>query len=458
MSAVCIFLGTVVFLGAVYVFFRWNKPKRVPTIGEKWWGPGRAQEEDTSVKPFKIEVSDEIIKDLHYRLNNALPFQAPLEGVNQNYGINTQLLETIVDYWKTKYNWIQRQEFLNQFTQFKTNIQGLNIHFLHAKPKNVPEGVKVLPLVLVHGWPGSVREFYEIIPILTTPRRGYNFVFEVVAPSLPGYGFSDGAVRPGLGPAHIGQLFHKLMIRLNFDKYYVQGGDWGSTVVQAMAVLYPSNIIGIHRNFGPSVSPLHPKYLIGAYFPSLFFTPKEIEKNFPRFKKLSGLLLESGYFHIQATKPDTVGVALRESPVGLAAYIIEKFIAWTNLSWKDLPDGGLTKRFTLDQLLDNVMIYWVTRSITTSIRLYSEAFSSEYRSLGFDRLPVTVPAGISRSEHELLYPPETLIRSITPKLVHLTDLDDVGHFAAFERPETLAKDVFEFVEKVRNLITKNKEL
>ncbi|KAG5895740.1 hypothetical protein JTB14_029510 [Gonioctena quinquepunctata] len=166
----------------------------------------------------------------------------------------------------------------------------------------------------------------------------------------------------------------------------------------------------------------------------------------------SNLLLETGYFHLQATKPDTVGVALRESPVGLAAYILEKFTTWTNPAWKDLDDGGLTKKYTLTKLLDNVMIYWVTRSITTSMRLYSETMNKETLSLKIDSIPITeVPSGCARFSYDLMFLPETILKERYHKLVHISDYE-AGHFPAMEVPEILAQDIFTFTEKVEKLL------
>lgn len=146
----------------------------------------------------------------------------------------------VLDFWSTKYVWKEREAFLNQFPQFKTRVDGLDLHFLHVKPKTVPKGAEVVPLLLLHGWPGSVREFYDMIPLLTTPRKEQNLVFEVIAPSLPGYGFSQGAAKPGLGAAQMAVVMNDLMARLAFSRYYVQGGDWGGIIVSHMATLYPN--------------------------------------------------------------------------------------------------------------------------------------------------------------------------------------------------------------------------
>lgn len=424
---------------------------KVPNLGEKWWKTGKPTKVDTSIKPFKVQVSDEILQDLKDRLNRALPFQAPLEGVKQNYGINTNYLKTVIDFWKTKYDWRKREQFLNQYPQFTTNIQGLNIHFLHVKPTET-KGLRVLPLLMVHGWPGSVREFYEIIPLLTKPQTGRDFVFELIIPSLPGYGFSEAAEVPGLSANQISVIMKNLMDRLGFQKYYIQGGDWGSMVVASMAVLFPEKVLGVHSNMCSVNSFLsNLKLAVGSFWPSLVVDEAHKHLVYPRWDKIQYLLLESGYFHLQATKPDTVGIALRESPVGLAGYILEKFTTWTNPEWKNLDDGGLTKKFTLEQLLDNVMIYWVTRSMTTSMRLYSETMNKAEMALKMDAIPIEVPSGCSRFEvGELVWLPESILRDRYKNLVHITSYNEGGHFAAFEVPQLLAKDVIDFTVKVEN--------
>ena len=246
--------------------------------------------------------------------------------------------------------------------------------------------MKVLPLLLLHGWPGSVREFYDLIPLLTKPVSGRDFVFEVIVPSLPGYGFSEAAARPGLGAVEMSVVFKNLMNRLGFEKYYIQGGDWGGIIVQHMATLFPEQILGVHANMCFVNSVLSTaKLILGSVYPPLIVDNKEQEsKLYPLSTMFSNLVLEMGYMHLQATKPDTVGVGLNDSPSGLAAYILEKFITWTNEEWKNLEDGGLTKKFSYADLLDNVMIYWVTGSITTSARLYSESFNIAQLSLGVE--------------------------------------------------------------------------
>ncbi|GBP32297.1 Juvenile hormone epoxide hydrolase [Eumeta japonica] len=310
---------------------------------------------------------------------------------------------------------------------------------------------QVVPLLLLHGWPGSVREFYELIPLLTKQRPGRNFVFEVVVPSLPGYGFSDAAVRPGLATPQIAVIMRNLMRRLGHKKFYVQGGDWGSVIVSNMATLFPEDILGHHTNM-PFVQ--HKctllKTLIGSVFPSWVVEEKYAERMYPLSKFFSFLLEESGYLHLQATKPDTVGVALTDSPAGLAAYILEKFSTWTVFDYKHLPDGGLTKKFTLDQLLDNLMIYWSTSSITTAMRLYSEDFSIKKRALKLENIPSPVPTWVLQARYELAFQPAGLLKYKYPNLINVTILDEGGHFLAFEMPAVVADDVFNAVSAFKD--------
>lgn len=181
----------------------------------------------------------QIIDDLQDRLEAASNFTPPLEGANFRYGFNSEFLKKILNYWRDEYNWPKREIYLNSLPQFKTKIYGLDVHFIHAKPEVKSSSVRVIPILLMHGWPGSVREYYELIPKLTKEQEGRDFVFEVICPSLPGYGFSEGAHKPGLGCAEIAVMMRTLMRRLGFEKFYVNGGDWGGIIANYMATLYP---------------------------------------------------------------------------------------------------------------------------------------------------------------------------------------------------------------------------
>lgn len=427
----------------------------LPQFENTWWGKGKLGKDDTSIKPFKINIDEKVLVDLKQRLQMARPFVPPLEGTQQQYGMNTNLLKEIVEFWKTKYDWKAREVFLNQFPQFKTQIQGLNIHYIHVKPTNVPKHVKVLPMLLLHGWPGSVREFYEAIPMLTKVQPNREFVFEVFVPSLPGYGFSDPAVRPGLGAAQMAVLFKNFMVQVGHKQFYAQGGDWGSIITTFMSILYPNHVLGLHTNFCfPQTVMSQIQLLIGSVFPSLIVEPHLADRMYPLSEKYSKIVEEMGYMHLQATKPNTIGAVLNETPVGLAAYILEKFTTWTNPNWDKLEDGGLTKKFTYTQLLDNIMIYWVTNSITTSQRLYAETFNKAHFSLRLEEQKVNVPSACANFKYELMFASETMLRAKHTNLVQNSNFEDGGHFAAFEEPKIFVEDVYSAVAK---MVSKPKE-
>jgi len=370
-----------------------------------------------------------------------------LEGVGFRYGVQKAILEDFIAYWRDDYlpRWSQREELLNSFPHFTTEVQGLNIDFIHVKPKT---NKRTVPLLLLHGWPGSVREFYEIIPKLTTASANSDFVFEVIAPSLPGYGWSDGASLPGFGPAEIAIVLRNLMLKIGHNKFLIQGGDWGSLIGKNIASFFPENTLGYHSNMCGAMSAWSSlKLSIASFYPSYFIPEEYIDFVFPsRFRYL---IEETGYFHIQATKPDTIGAVLSNNPVGLAAYLLEKFSTWAHPDYRNLDDGGLNKVFSRDALLDNIMIYYLTNSITTSVRLYSESFTDNQRGYNLDRVPVpaSVPVGCARFKHDLLHSLDWQLKDVFLNLVHSSYHTNGGHFAALERPNELYDDFISFVKK-----------
>lgn len=235
-----------------------------------------------------------------------------MEGIAQEYGTNTILLKKIIDHWRTKYDFKERENYLNQLPQFITNIQGLDIHYIHVKPKmHKNKNLKVIPLLMLHGWPGSLREFYDIIPILTNWDKKNSFVFEVIAPHIPGFGFSSGAIKPGLGPPQISEVLKNLMERLGFHQFYVQGGDFGAIILQMMSFLYPDTVLGFHSNMC-TVSDIKSfaKMFLGYYYPSWIVKEGHYNRIYPLHKEIGKLIRETGYLHLQATKPDTIGKTL----------------------------------------------------------------------------------------------------------------------------------------------------
>lgn len=443
-----------VVVGAV-IFLVVNKMRgpEILTTGDGWWGVGdrTEAEEDSTVRTFHLSASDAELEDLHRRIDQTRPVPS-LHNSQFNYGFNSEHLQKVISYWRNNFDWKKQVAKINQYPHFKTNIEGLDVHYVHVKPRTVPEGTKVIPLIMVHGWPGSFYEFYGLIPLLTEPSQSECFVFELVCPSIPGYGFSEAPHQKGFDSVCAARIFLKLMKRLGFEHFYAHGGDWGWLVTTNMAQLEPQTVTGLHLNFAPTSKPgllVTLSILLGKHFPKLFgFTAMDLERLYPAMQQLLvEPLQESGYMHIQATKPDTVGRALNDSPVGLAAYILEKFSTWTNKDFRNLEDGGLTRKFSLDDLLTNVMIYWTAGCITTSMRFYKENFSQGLNK-PHARIPVVVPTGCACFPNELMHTPELWVRQKYRRLVSFTPMLRGGHFAAMEEPELMAEDINKFVKIV----------
>ncbi|KAF6073264.1 epoxide hydrolase 1 [Phyllostomus discolor] len=368
----------------IYWFVSRDKEETLP-FEDGWWGPGpRPPTEDESIRPFKVETSDEEIEDLHQRLRKAR-LTPPLEDSRFHYGFNSNYLKKVLSYWQNEFNWRKQVEVLNRYPHFKTKIEGLDIHFIHVKPPQLPSGCTPKPLLMVHGWPGSFYEFYKIIPLLTDPKNH------------------------GLGDKHVKGLH--------------------------------VNMAFVLRNFYTLT------LFLGARLQKFFgYTERDVELMFPlKEKMLYSLVRESGYLHIQSTKPDTVGCALNDSPAGLAAYLLEKFSTWTNTEFRDREDGGLLGKFSLDDLLTIVMIYWTTGTITSSQRFYKENMGGGFLSDKHHRMKVYVPTGFAAFPCEILHAPEKWVRVKYPKLISYSYMARGGHFAAFEEPELLAQDLCKFV-------------
>jgi len=389
-------------------------------------------------------------RDFRFEMRILIQLLFPCFPIIFEYGFNTNFLKKVGQHWLDKYDWKAREKELNKYSHFKTKISGIDVHFLHVKSSNNQKYKKTEPLLLLHGWPGSFVEFYKVIPMLTDP-QGSDINFELVIPSIPGYGFSEAAHRPGFGAVEAAQIFLKLMQRLGFKEFYIQGGDWGSAIATNLAALYPKHVTGIHLNMCAS---LHPRSFLKSFFASLLPLPsflvdqKDVDRSMQ--KNFGALLRETGYLHLQATKPDTIGVSLSNSPTGLAAYILEKFSGWTNMDWISKEDGGLTPYYKLDELLDNVMIYWVTNSITSSMRFYAETLSLRERKHEMDRVPVTVPAACLNTPKEFYFSPRFMVEDKYNNLVRYTNAEKGGHFAAFEVPQIVANDVIAFVQQLES--------
>ncbi|RAY13579.1 epoxide hydrolase [Actinomadura craniellae] len=370
-----------------------------------------------NISPFRIDIPQAELDDLRARLaRTRWPDEIP--GSAWELGISLEYVKDLAAYWADGYDWRAHEAELNGYPQFTTEIDGQRIHFLHVRS---PEP-DALPLVLTHGWPGSVVEFLDVIGPLTDPKAHGGDpadAFHLVIPSMPGYGFSGPTAERGWDMRRIARAWAELMRRLGYDRYGAQGGDWGSGVSRDLGVIDAEHVAGVHLNFLITV-------------PSGELTEEEQQRLAVLLRYDQEL---SGYMRIQSTRPQTLGFGLADSPVGQLAWIAEKFREWT-----DGPDVPVSR----DRLLTNVMLYWLTNTATSSARLYAEAGAAAF--LSPDRL--TVPLGVAVFPAEIAPP----IRSVAERaytITRWTEFDRGGHFAALEEPELLTGDIRAFFRPLR---------
>ncbi|MCL0053427.1 epoxide hydrolase [Dehalococcoidia bacterium] len=382
-----------------------------------------------AVQPYKIEIPDSVLDDLKSRLERTR-WPDELPGTGWDYGSNLDYVKELVEYWRTKFDWHAQEKLINSFSHFKSKVDGLNIHFIHEKGK----GPNPMPLVITHGWPGTFFEMHKVIPMLSDPAsHGGNpaDAFDVVAPSMPGYGFSDATDKRGLSVLSIGDLWAKLMSEnLGYQKFAAQGGDWGARVTAKLGLSHGDKVIGIHTTSTSSPTPYQ-----GPGTREL----SEAE-NAMLAQRVQWLADEGGYSHIQATKPQTLSYGLNDSPAGLAAWIVEKYRTWSDCG------GDVESRFTKDELLTTITIYWVTQSINSSTRLYYESFFQAW-DLAKDE-KIQVPVAIASFPRENSVPlREWAERSFN--IQQWTDMPSGGHFAALEEPDRLVEDIRKFFRGLR---------
>jgi pimeloyl-ACP methyl ester carboxylesterase len=391
------------------------------------------------VVPFKIHVPDAVLKDLKQRLSQAR-FADEFPDVNWDYGTNLAYLTSLVDYWRDKYDWRAQERRLNEFEQFKTRIDGVDIHFIHQRSKNP----NAMALLLLNGWPSSIMEYEKVIGPLTDPvahgGRAENS-FHVVVPAMPGYGFSGKPRERGYNPERIAKMWMQLMVRLGYTRYVVHGSDWGAGIATRMALNDSDHVAGLHLagcGGAPAAS---------------------VTTQMPPLSGINNAVNGAhnlGYQEIQSTKPQTLGHGLSDSPVGLASWIVEKWYGWSD------HDGDLEKIYTKDDLLTNIMIYWVTNSGASSTRIYYEnrhvngvlastpfprpngrvavptgcgAFPSQYDRRGTQ---VNTSTAEARKAAELRY-----------NIVHFTAMPRGGHFPALEQPMLWVDDIRAFLHDRR---------
>ena len=382
-----------------------------------------------AAEKFAIHVADELLADLSRRLD-ATRWPDEIENAGWEGGTNLAYMRSLTAYWRNGYDWRRQENALNSLPQYRLTLDGLNVHFVHQRGN----GPKPLPLVITHGWPGSFVEMVKLLPLLTDPAAhgaSVDDAFDVVVPSLPGYGFSDRPRERGMNPNKIAALWVRLMAALGHERFGAQGGDWGATVSSALGLDHPDRMIGVHLNF------IAGRFLLGG-------TLNEAQDDEVAKQYLSQLRkwwdLDGGYNHQQSTKPQTLSYGLNDSPVGLAAWIVEKFQTWSDC-------GGDPERvLTRDELLTNVMIYWVTQTVRSSMQLY---FESRERPLRLSRgNRVTPPVAVALFPKEIPMPPRSLAER-GYNIVRWTEMPKGGHFAAMEQPELLAADIREFFRPLR---------
>lgn len=382
-----------------------------------------------AVEPFKIEVSDSDLDDLRARLERTR-WPDELPGTGWDYGSNLDYIKELVDYWRTKFDWRAQEQLINSFSHFKTDVDGLGIHFIHEKGK----GPNPMPLVVTHGWPGTFFEMHKIISLLSDPAShggDPEDAFDIVVPSMPGYGFSDHPAERGLDVFYVGELWAKLMSNnLGYQRFGAQGGDWGASVTAKLGFSHPDKIIGIH-----STSVTRPTPYLGPGTRELSEAEKSTIQHRTDWQESEG-----GYAHIQGTKPQTLSYGLNDSPVGLAAWIVEKYRTWSDCG------GNVESRFTKDELLTTITIYWVTQSIGSSAKLYYETNRKPWNLKQGER--IEVPCGIASFPGENTVPlREWAERSYN--IQHWTDMPSGGHFAALEEPVNLVEDIRKFFRPLR---------
>jgi microsomal epoxide hydrolase len=378
-------------------------------------------------EPFRLEISDEAIADLRSRLaRTRFPDAAP--GASWAYGTDVAYMEELVAYWRNEFDWRAEEAHLNAFPQWKVPVAGIDLHFLHVPGK----GPAPCPLLLSHGWPGSVFEFLELIPRLTDPARFGGDpadAFTVVAPSLPGYGLSFTPGQKRFGTEAIADCFAELMTALGYRRFAAQGGDWGAFITSRLGYAHAERTLGIHINL-----------LAVRRDPKLVSDPTQEERVF--LDELTTFLKEeTGYQWIQGTRPQTLAFGLTDSPAGLAAWIAEKFHAWSDCG------GTIENTVPRDRLLANISLYWFTGAIGSSFWPYYARMHGPWPVP--DGKTVDVPMGYAAFPKEILRPPRSVAERMYSDIRRWTVMERGGHFAALEQPEALARDIRDFFRPLR---------
>jgi len=375
---------------------------------------------------FFIKISNDVLDNIYSKVKK-YPWHEMPDGGGWTYGTNLDYMKEFSNYWITKFDWKKTEEKINKFNNFNSKIDGIDIHFIHEKGS----GSNPKPLLLSHGWPGSIVEFLNIIDLLAHPEKHggkEEDAFDVVVPSLPGFGFSGKLSKP-IGPRKMASIFNSLMTEvLGYKKYIAQGGDFGGTISSWLAYDFPKKCIAIHINILIVRHPDGPQTK----------EEKEWEERFERDQ-----IMENGYRMQQATRPQTLSYAMMDSPIGVAAWIIEKMRGWS-----DIKNGDIESVFSKDALLSNIMVYLVTKTFNTASWIYYGRREEGGRFLPKEGLPIKVPTAVALFPKEYL---EWAPRSYVERIYNIqrwTEMPKGGHFAALEQPDLLVKDIRDFAKSL----------
>nr|AFR68410.1 juvenile hormone epoxide hydrolase [Plutella xylostella] len=425
------------------------EPQSIPPINQSLqWGPGSKDRD--SIRPFHVRFSDEMVKDLLYRINHRRKIRPSLQGSGNHYGPNSALVKQVLDHWSQKYDFKERAKKLNRHPQYITNVNGLDIHYIHVQPSG---NKRVVPILLIHSVESNSLQFSNLIDHMI--ESGGDFEFEIIAADMPGFGYSQATNKQGLYEYHIAVILNNLMQRLGHSQYFVHAEGCGTFVACAMGVLYPDTIQGFHSGFPVSILPKTLiKYGLGAIFPSAFgISEKDEKKMYPLLKKTVLFLLKNLSYLIEyATRPDQVGIGLDESPTALAAWFIQVYTFGANGRGQNLnpPDGNIFKNYDIDDILDYLTVVWDQQSATTSARFIKELvdFKDE---VNFDMYlsPDYVPFVANKRNDDILFESNDLIKDKFPNLVQSNTIDG-GHFADITNPEGVADSIRSGVVAMEN--------
>jgi pimeloyl-ACP methyl ester carboxylesterase len=397
-----------------------------------------AATKDAEIRPFRVEIPEKDLVDLRTRIA-ATRWPDKETVADRSQGVQLARLQALVDYWGTKYDWRKAEAKLNALPQFMTTIDGLDIHFIHVRSKHP----NALPLIVTHGWPGSILEQIKIIDPLTNPTK-YGArpedAFDVVIPSMPGYGFSGKPTSAGWGPDRMARAWDVLMKRLGYDRYVSQGGDWGAVVADAMGRQAPAGLLGIHVNMPATIPPEIARALKSGEPAPAGLSDKEKRA----YESMNDLYTRGGaYAGIMVTRPQTIGYSLADSPAGLAAFYYDKFNDWT------YSGGDAEKVLTRDEILDDITLYWLTNTGTSSAQLYWENNNNNFNAVDQRTAEIKIPVAITVFPGEIYQAPKSWAERAYPNLIYFNEVDKGGHFAAWEQPELFSAELRAAFKRLR---------